>query len=345
MTRGSESRKTEQEIIGLFSICGLGEVLLPLIPVSGGLMHRMYRVNTAGKSYAVKCLNPEIMKRPAAMANFTRAEQLESIIESTDIPIVPALCFNGRKMQCVNGQFFYIFDWHEGRITDWDHISEKQCEQAGNILGRIHALEPVSGVKTEAEESHIDWETYTQEALAVENEPGSQFSENELARLLAENEGLLRYAERELNEARKQLPGYLCISNEDMDPKNVMWEQDQPYVIDLECLDYGNPAAHALELALQWSGITTCSIDLSNIRAFFAGYLKAYDNGFRGYEKLFGLAYFWVEWLEFNIQRALGECTDEEEQKMGMTEAVQTLHRIRYIHEMETSIRHELSQI
>ncbi|MBD5527752.1 MAG: hypothetical protein HDR02_04985 [Lachnospiraceae bacterium] len=37
--------------------------------------------------------------------------------------------------------------------------------------------------------------------------------------------------------------------------------------------------------------------------AFFNGYLEAYDNCFRAYSGVFGLAYTWVEWLDYNIQR------------------------------------------
>ena len=49
----------ENTIARLFESKGLGAVLPPITPVSGGLMHRMYRVNTAGRAYAVKHLNPK----------------------------------------------------------------------------------------------------------------------------------------------------------------------------------------------------------------------------------------------------------------------------------------------
>ena len=47
---------------------GLGGVLA-LRPVSGGLLHKMYRVETTSGIYAVKVLNPEIMQRPTALQN------------------------------------------------------------------------------------------------------------------------------------------------------------------------------------------------------------------------------------------------------------------------------------
>ena len=178
--------------------------------------------------------------------------------------------------------------------------------------------------------SHIDWHEY----LRTSNEQNS-----EIATVLEDNLQLLIDVEKELNRARRSLPDLLCISNEDMDPKNIMWNDGQPYLIDLECLDYGNPVSHVLQLALQWSGITTCNMDVEKITAFFNGYLRAYDNGFRAYSDVFGLAYTWVDWLEYNIRRALGSCVDEQERCMGISEVKNTVDRIKYIRSMEEEIK------
>lgn len=67
-----------------------------------------------------------------------------------------------------------------------------------------------------------------------------------------------------------------------------------------------------------------------------------YDNRFRAYSDVFGLAYTWVEWLEYNIQRALGSCADEAERNLGISEAKNTVNRIKYIHDMEKSIKEAL---
>ena len=342
--------ETKELIINLFKKLGLGEVSAPIENVSGGFMHRMYKVTVGGtgvagneaggKSFAVKHLNPEIMKRPGVFENYERAEKLESILEKAGIPIVPALCFDVKKIQELGGNYFYIFDWHNAEVTDWYNISEEQCFLAGNTLGRIHALDfdsaqtGVSGNKPEL--SKIDWRKYVDEAIRLQSE---------IASFLQENLELLDYAQNQLNTARQLLPDIICISDEDMDPKNVMWENGKPLVIDLECLDYGNPASHVLQLALQWSGITTCNLKLSNVRAFFAGYHKAYDSGFYDYEKIFGIAYTWIEWLEYNIQRALGKCTDESERKLGVEQVQQTINRIKYLREREEDIKAELLEI
>lgn len=325
----------------LMKECKLGEMIAPARSVSGGFLHRMYKVTTETGIYAVKHLNAEIMKRPTARENYARAEKIEKILEENKIPIVPAMAFDGKKMQNTEGEFFYIFKWQKGEITDWNHISKEQCHMAGNILGRIHAIElKDEDARTydpmqKPEVSRTDWQGYVQKA----KEAGSP-----IAALLEENEALFLYAEAEMNKARAALPPVICMSDEDMDPKNIMWDEGSPRVIDLECLDYGNPASHVLQLALQWAGVVTCELDIDKMNAYLEGYLAAYDNNFRDYEDILGVAYTWVEWLEYNIRRALGECVDEAEREMGISQVKQTTERIAHIKENEHRIKEVLKR-
>ena len=330
-------------IIELFEKLLPGQVTSPISPVSGGFMHRMYKVCTANHTYAEKHLNPEIMKRPTAMENYKKAERLEAILEEAGIPIVAALVFGEKKMQEFQGNYFYIFDWHNGSITDWNNITAEQCWKAGNIQGRIHAIETGLNEPTELtspELSTIDWKEYLVKASSAG--AGADTPYKEIESLLKENLPLLDYAQTELNKARQSLPNITTIIDEDMDPKNVMWNNEEPVVIDLECLDYGNPVSSAIQLSLQWSGITLCDFDAEKQKAFFEGYFQAYDNGFRDYKSVFGLTYTWIEWLEYNIQRALGDCQDKSEQELGLTEVKNTINRIKYIHQMEDKIKSNL---
>lgn len=326
----------ESIIAKLFENSGLGKIDQPVISVSGGFMHRMYKVHARDKYYAVKHLNPGVMAREFAAENYDRAEALEVLLEKAGIPIVPSLILNGKKRQCIDEQFFYVFHWQEGKITDWDNITYNQCYEVGNILGRIHSLSSTKTNVEFVEKSAINWEKYSEKAKETANE---------ICDILLDHLQLLKYAEEQMNLARKSLPGICCISDEDMDPKNVMWNHNEPIVIDLECLNYGNPVSHVLQLSLQWSGITTCKLNLSLVKGFFEGYLAAYDNGFKSYEDVFGLAYTWVEWLEYDICRALGACTDEAERTMGVAEVKNTIRRIQYLFQKEREIKNVLKQL
>ena len=323
-------------ISALFRKYGLGDICGDIEPVSGGFMHRMYKVSTESEAYAVKCLNPEVMKRPGVLANFARAEELESILEKEEIPIVPALSFGGKKMIEDDGTYYYIFRWQEGSITDWNAISKQQCYLAGEILGRIHGIDPQTATQEKVELSDIDFEAY---ALEADKKNSS------IAVLLADNLPLLEEAQAKLNNARQILPAMSAIDDPDMDPKNIMWHDGRAYVIDLECLERGNPIATCLNLALQWAGTVNGKYSEENLASFFEGYLSAYDNGFRSYDELFGISYTWVEWLEYNIRRALGmEGSKEDDIRIGKEEVKNTIERIRYLKDIEKDVRKILSE-
>ncbi len=69
----------------------LGTLADETVQVPGGLLHRMYRVRTDKGTYAVKVLNPEIMKRPAALKNTVDSEKIAAAFRNM-IAVVAAYC-------------------------------------------------------------------------------------------------------------------------------------------------------------------------------------------------------------------------------------------------------------
>ena len=67
------------------------------------------------------------MKRSDAMENYKKAEALERLIEDAGIPIVSAISVDGRKILELEGNYFYVFHWLDGEITDWNHVSTEVC--------------------------------------------------------------------------------------------------------------------------------------------------------------------------------------------------------------------------
>ena len=63
-------------IYSLIDKLKLGNIIDEPIRVMGGLLNRMYKINTTSGSYAVKHLNPEVMKRKNAKENHILAEKI-----------------------------------------------------------------------------------------------------------------------------------------------------------------------------------------------------------------------------------------------------------------------------
>ena len=131
----------------------------PPLRLSGGLMHKMYKLETDQGIYALKLLNPFIMQREDAMENYREAERLESILEQKKIPILPALSVYGSKMQEMEGFYFYLFPYYRGTVLKNSEVTEEHCRKIGKILARIHSIDKKNGDGILPKMS-IDWKFY-----------------------------------------------------------------------------------------------------------------------------------------------------------------------------------------
>ena len=304
--------------------------------VSGGYMHKMFHIKTDSGNYAVKLLNPAIMQRENVFENYNRAEALEKKLQEAGIPVVPALQFQNTKMQCMDGQYFYVFNWTEGKALTPKQIKEKHCTIMGEILAKMHLIECRKGEGKQNKELMVDWDAYIAQAQHVNLE---------LAALLSDNRELLYRCQQMGNDAVSKIPNVTCISNGDMDVKNVLWLKDSPQIIDLECLCYGNPFTELFQLALCWSGLEQHRINYNLLKAFIQSYVQTFGAIPVDWEVLYSSDTGRLEWLAYNVKRALGiECTDEAEGKLGMEQVKATMQHILYYEEIREPLLTYLHQ-
>lgn len=297
----------------------LGEMTALPQRAAGGYMHRVYRLETTAGRFAVKLLNPAIMKRPGVLQNYRRAERLECVLQKQGLPVLPAIELEGCKLQRLGRQYFYLFPWVEGKALRWEETRPPHCRMAGTLLAKIHrAGEAPAPVP--AEKLRIDWAAYGEQART---------SCPALAGQLEKHGALLYAAQEEYNAAAESLPAAACICDGDMDSKNVLWQEGAPLLIDLESLDYGNPFLELLPLALSWAGSSLCCVNYDLLCAFLTAYRQEYGPLPVVWHQLYGTGFSWLDWLSYNIRRALWlECETREEQELGVREAEQTIARI-----------------
>lgn len=298
------------------------------VPLKGGFTHKMYRVETERGTYAVKVLNRSVMGRENARDNFARAERLERMLEQRGILILPALTVNGRKMQEIDGEYFYLFDYYDGKPLRTDEVTQYHCEQMGRALAAIHDTGRKKADKG-CEKLEIDWEFYLSAA---------EKSDRRLYETLRSCYALLVESQEKGNRARKNLPGILAVCHNDMDRKNVLWNGSDYRIIDLECLSWNDPMAELFETALCWSGYQECHIDFRLFRAFLQGYAGAGNHLPADWETLYDCNTGRLEWLEYNLKRALGIDCGADEKQIGTEQAEKPLLQITYYAKMRDQI-------
>lgn len=310
----------------------LGVLECSPLPLKGGFLHKMYSIFTDKGKYAVKLLNPYIMRRDTAMENYRRAEELELMLENNDLPIIPALQFAGRKMQHIGGQYFYLYEFYEGRSLKSNEIKEIHCRKIGNLLAKIHCIDCREEQQIR-DEIHVDWDYYI-EQLETQNQ--------DLCQLLKDNRAVLYESQTNGNFAIKKLPNVVCVCHNDMDSKNVLWNGNDCRLIDLECLDYSSPYIELYELALCWSGYEKCNIDFNLFRSFLRAYAEAGGKLLTDLETAYWSNYGRLEWLEYNVKRSLGiECA-QNEVKTGISEVKNTMAQIIYYYNTKDKILNSL---
>lgn len=320
----------EQKIMYLCTTYNLGNVTSKPVMITGGLLHKMYRVVTDKGEYAIKVLNPDIMQRPDAMRNMVNSERISHVLEK-EIPLIAAREFDGKHVIGLDNAYYMVFDWLEGKSLFIPEILEYHCEQIGEILGKIHSsylcLDGIE--KEQGSRDLFDWDSLLEEA-----------KKQDVAWLLAFEESILQIKEwdKQVVDSMPGLSEYQVISHRDLDPKNVMWKDDMPFIIDWEAAGYVNPFQELVEVLNYWTVDSNGDYDKGKFKAMMQAYTQNVDMSNVDWAAVLNGSFDgMLGWLAYNVKRALGlEGSSEMDKREGEEQLIGTIHELkRYEARME----------
>ena len=137
--------------------------VINITKISGGLMHKMFKVETDKGIYCVKVLNPEVMSRKEAYGNFVVSESVSNLVKKNGIPVSSALDIDGNYLTKLDDMYYMVFDYIEGKTLKDDEITVEHCKKIGNVLAHIHSLDYKEiGLEPNVVEYKrlYDWESY-----------------------------------------------------------------------------------------------------------------------------------------------------------------------------------------
>lgn len=295
--------------------------------LSGGLMHKMFKVETDKGTYAIKILNPEVMSRGNAYDNFVISEKISNLAKNNGIIVSSALLINDNYLTKYDDMYYMVFDFVNGKTLTDEEITIEHCKKIGKILSQIHSLDYQD---LELENKRVnykrlyDWESY----ITNPNFDDMSYKEKYLRNYKKYN-SLLKRANERFNESNIEA----SICHNDMDPKNVMWDGVNPIIIDWESAGLSNPYRELLEDALCWSGFLSDNFNEEKFSAVIAEYIKTKPIEHQRYSTICGNLVGRFGWLKYNLERSLGICSDDlEERKLAENEVSKTIDEInRYV--------------
>lgn len=291
--------------------CHLGNLIASPKALPGGHMHKVFQLHTETGTYAVKALNPGVMARPEAMQNLTNAEHIAQVA-AKHIPALPALKLAQAYMQEIEGQYYYVFPWITGETLQDAAVTTAHSATMGNLLAQLHGIDFSALGLADSDsfrEVEINWEWYLQKGKESKQPWAKLFSKN-LQKLY------------DWNGKRMQAAGVLSkgtvISHGDLEPKNVMWQDRQPLIIDWESAGFIHPAYDLFESAGYWARDRRGRIQKTRFLAFICAYRKVRPNLQMDYDAVLDKGFTRLGWLEYSCKRSLGiACADAAERAMG----------------------------
>lgn len=313
------------DISKLMDTLRLGGLLEEPVIITGGLLHKMFRVSTSDGLYAVKLLNPEIMKRPDALSNTIHSEKVAKAFDGL-IPAVVSLEIDGKQVHKLGDEYYMVYPWVDGSSVFPGEITTYHCETIGSILGKMHHQDlKVEFVKPEENSfGMFAWEVYLKRINDLKN------SDKEWMAVYRKSLEDIKGWNQKARDSESYLSKLTVISHRDLDPKNVMWNGDKPYIIDWEAAGYVNPYQELLEVINYWADDGAGNLVKEKCDVLINAYRRYMDISTVLWEEVFHGSYIgMLGWLEYNVKRALGiEASDEAEMLLGEEQVIGTIHEL-----------------
>lgn len=319
---------TQDQLEILCHTLKLGKPIAHIGRVYGGLLHKMWRLDTDQGTFAIKQLSKSINLNEQTRKSYELTELIARQFASQDIPSVFSITHDGLSLVDAGDDTFIVYPWVIGKPLTWDEINVESATKIAKLIAKIHAINLVISDKI-----NPTYDVHSNEKIDMlitkSLEANLSFAEN-----LVNTKDLLFELNSKYQNAFPAFNNELVISHGDLDPKNVLWDETcNPVLIDWESSRLVNPTYDIVNAALDWSGITTGFIN----EEIFEIMIKTYINsgGTINSDLLMNIFYGingnWINWLYYNIIRSING-TSLEEKNLGAEQVAHTLKTIIYLH-------------
>lgn len=287
--------------------------------LAGGLLHQVYWLQTSTGNYALKLLDPWIVSQQN-LSHWNTCELIAKNFFDKHIPAVHALQnLTGNYLSQFNDQYFMVYHW----IKSYCHPARAKCVAGSGIIesqtrprktlcvcGVTQRIENIGTILAHIHSIQLNKTDYPQLNIPSWNGFDEQHWENllekydtnfDIQKLLKIN-NTIRNVEIKLTEKD------IIISHRDLDPRNVIWQNERPFIIDWEYAGLITPTLDLLIVAFNFAGLSLGKTPkIENFRAVVKGYeAKRESVTFDNQNKILYLGYC-LDWLEFNLRRWLAQ--------------------------------------
>lgn len=269
----------------------LGIILEQPTLLTGGITNEVYKLVTSTGTYVIKIINKNnIDTNPNLLSKIEQSESISQIAYKNNITAIIALKYNDKFIQQINNQYYLIYNWCNGNIKLTKEITLLDLKQVATLLAQLHQIKVISNHIEKY--SKINYKKYYD--LLID-------SKEEWAIFFCNNYNKLSSIYDKVYSSYLKLSNNVSYVHKDLNRKNILWDNNIPYIIDWETSTIGNPSIDFFNSA--W--FLTADIDEDKFYTFAKTYLSL--NKINDVEDSANCSIIEeCNWLEYSLKRALG---------------------------------------
>lgn len=271
--------------------------------VAGGITNKMYKVITDKDIYAIKVINENRSDDLVSLLEeIENSEKIANIAYENGINAVCALKFNDNYIQKIDNKYIIIYKWLDGVIKLTREITLDDVSKVAKEQAKLHSIntDNYQTNKKIYRQAFNDFKKFY-ELLKDNNEDYILPFKNNIDIILEMYQNIY-------NNYLK-LDDKLVFAHRDLNRKNVMWSNNEPYIIDWETTRISEPSIDF------FNSIWFLSNDVEEEK--FIRYASSYlemkkiniENG------VYAGIIEECNWLYFSLERLFSD--DEEERFLG----------------------------
>jgi Ser/Thr protein kinase RdoA (MazF antagonist) len=283
------------QIINYFS---LGEILGEPQVLTLGRLHHAWRLHTRKGYFLVKKINFDYWKFAYAEQNYFVGERIAKKLAENHIPVRYAIFKNSSSCIEIENNSYMVYPWIVGEPISIAKINKKQLKSIARTLAHIHQsrIDMVIAKPRYFNCSEKDWQEKINASVAINTELKDLLNIEELSKLTKKS-----------YTACRELENNLVISHRDLDWSNVIWQNDQPVIIDWELAGLINPWREAIALALSWSLVHANQFKANNFKILLEEYCNIMQSQPTAEEQQLAFAAVfndWLGWMYYHLCQA-----------------------------------------
>lgn len=247
--------------------------LLKLAPITNiepvdSSQNTVFKISTIDNDYLLKEYSKDAIKNEEDLHTRNVQINISKILNNSGIPTIIPIEFNNEYFINFNNRYYLIYNYFEYKVLEEQDLNNYYIETLASTLASIHKLKLVEDLKVQYKPINIDIDNYLN---ILSNLPNAK----ELYNLMLENKDSLKELITNCNNILPKINEELCISHNDYKLKNILWNDNQIYLIDFDASSLSNPAVSLAESSFALSRQNN-DINYDFYKLYLKSYIKTY---------------------------------------------------------------------